>query len=265
MRLKHYLAIFACILLLAGCGDDGNEGIVGEYQSARAEAPAEDGYFEYTWSIIEQPDASRLIAEDLELNEGDQAMSFIPDYPGSYEFEVVILDEFGDELSTQNFQFEIIGGEEELVDEDDAEIMEDTIEEPVEDFDTIYTPPVEESYVEPEPEKVVRTPPPPPKKPVYRKPAPPPPGSTIPKDPLRYTIQVSAKRTFENAQNSAEALIESGYDAYIQKAYFKETDEIWYRVRVGSFESYSAAVAIAANISESTQYETWVDHIRLED
>ena len=34
-----------------------------------------------------------------------------------------------------------------------------------------------------------------------------------------------------------DGLRKLGYDAYIQKAHFEKTDELWYRVRVGAFNS----------------------------
>ncbi len=264
MHISRFFIIVVGIFLLAGCGKDINEGIVGEYQSAQVEAPGEDGVFDYLWSIVKQPDASPLTTDDLELSEDNQTISFIPDYPGTYEFAVIVRDEFGDEVSSQDFSFEIIESDEVSDDEEDFTEMDivDTVPEvesfsedsepepfPTHDFEPVVpvVQPVQKVYTAP------------------RKPAKPVPGATIPKDPFRYTIQTSAKRTFEDAQASAESLIEAGFDSYIQKAYFKETDEIWYRVRVGSFESYSAAVAIANDIQSVTKGETWVDFIRLEN
>ncbi len=263
MSIKHYFTILLAVLLLIGCGGDGVEGVVGEYQSAEAELPADDGIFDFTWSIIQQPDASILATDDLELSQDDHVISFIPDYAGNYIFEVIVSDEFGDEVSTQQFEFIITDSDESAAEDDeDLDDMEEEAEDSESDFYAEDT--VEETY----------TPPPPPPEPVKQpvravsKPKPKPKpviGADIPKDPLRYTIQVSAKRTFEEAQHSAEQFIQAGYDAYIQKAYFKETDEIWYRVRVGSFESYTTARNVAKEISGIAQSDIWVDHIRLEN
>jgi len=175
---------------------------------------------------------------------------------------VIVSDEFGDELSTQSFTFDIVESDEVLDDEDefDDEYAEDTTAELTE-FDSV---PDEMPVWEPPP----TVPEPTPVRKSYaprRASAKPVPGATIPKDPNRYTIQTSAKRTFDAAQQSAEYLMEAGFDSYIQKAYFKETDEIWYRVRVGGFESYSAAVAVATSIRNLTNGETWIDHVRLEN
>ncbi len=265
MGIKQYITIILSLLLLAGCGKDSNEGVVGEYQSAQAEAPGDDGIFEYTWSIVQQPDASILTADDLELSNDDQTVSFIPDQTGNYELSVTVADGFGDELSTQSFTFDIIESEEVLDDEDEFEdeYAEDTTTESTAatEFDSV---PDEMPAWEPPP--TVAEPVPVRKSYAQRRvPAKPVPGATIPKDPNRYTIQTSAKRTFDAAQQSAEYLMEAGFDSYIQKAYFKETDEIWYRVRVGGFESYSAAVAVATSIRNLTNGETWIDHVRLEN
>ncbi len=262
MSIKHYLTILFAVLFLIGCGDDGVEGVVGEYQSVEAELPADDGIYDFTWSITQQPDASILTANDLELSQDDRVISFIPDKPGTYIFDVIVSDEFGDEVSTQQFNFTITAGEETTTEET---AQEDTIaEEEMEPEDRIVTERVPvETYTPPPlaPEKkpVQKTykPKPQPKKPVL--------GADIPKDPMRYTIQVSAKRNFEEAQQAAEQFIDAGYDAYIQKAYFKETDEIWYRVRIGSFESYTTAKNVAKELTGVAQKDIWVDYVRLEN
>jgi len=50
-----------------------------------------------------------------------------------------------------------------------------------------------------------------------------------------------------------------------KKAYFKETDEIWYRIRVGSYDSREAATLVAKTITKKRGISTWVDHVRLEE
>jgi cell division protein FtsN len=58
-------------------------------------------------------------------------------------------------------------------------------------------------------------------------------------------------------------LIHKGFDAYIQKANFR-SDEIWYRVRVGSYNNYSSAKAAADALSDALGMATWVDFVRIE-
>jgi cell division protein FtsN len=87
----------------------------------------------------------------------------------------------------------------------------------------------------------------------------------IPFDKSRYTIQVVSKKNLKDAEIMAANLIESGYDAYIQKAYFRDTDEVWFRVRVGSYDNRETALAVAKVIASAMTTDTWVDFVRFED
>ncbi len=53
-----------------------------------------------------------------------------------------------------------------------------------------------------------------------------------------------------------------GFDAYVQKAYFEETDEVWYRVRIGAFNSVAEAQEAVTVLKTVTGYAAWVDHVR---
>ncbi|HCI15237.1 MAG TPA: hypothetical protein DE027_00225, partial [Candidatus Marinimicrobia bacterium] len=106
--------------------------------------------------------------------------------------------------------------------------------------------------------------PPPSKKKKMAKPKPNTRGMSIPFDKERFTIQVASKKVLEDAKNVAATLIDAGYDAYIQKAVFKETNEIWYRVRVGSYDNRDTAVAVAESLSKTRSEKAWVDFVRYE-
>ena len=67
-----------------------------------------------------------------------------------------------------------------------------------------------------------------------------------------------------DAKKVAVNLIEAGYDAYIQKALFKETNEIWYRIRIGSYQNKETAIAVAESLSRNRPEKAWVDYVRLE-
>ena len=90
-------------------------------------------------------------------------------------------------------------------------------------------------------------------------------GSDIPAKKDRFTIQVISKKRLADAQQYANKLIKSGYDAYIQKAYFKETEEVWYRVRIGSYDNYNSAQAIANIVSKDIKLSVWVDFVRIDN
>ena len=87
----------------------------------------------------------------------------------------------------------------------------------------------------------------------------------IPFDKSRYTIQVVSKKNLKDAERIAANLIESGYDAYIQKAYFRDTDEVWFRVRVGSYDNRETALAVGKVIASAMTTGIWVDFVRFED
>ena len=89
-------------------------------------------------------------------------------------------------------------------------------------------------------------------------------GSSIPFDKDRFTIQVGSKKFLSDAKKFAAQLIDSGYDAYIQKASFKETNEVWYRIRVGSYDKRETATAVAKVLSKTRQEKAWVDFVRYE-
>jgi cell division protein FtsN len=90
-------------------------------------------------------------------------------------------------------------------------------------------------------------------------------GKSIPYDKERFTIQIASKKFLDDAKKVAANLIDAGYDAYIQKAVFKETNEIWYRVRVGSYDKRDTAVAVAKSLSSTRPEPAWVDYVRYEN
>jgi cell division protein FtsN len=89
-------------------------------------------------------------------------------------------------------------------------------------------------------------------------------GQSIPFDKNRFTIQIASKKILSDAKKVAMELIDSGYDAYIQKALFVETNETWYRIRVGSYDKKETATAVAKSLSKSRPEKAWVDYVRYE-
>ena len=73
------------------------------------------------------------------------------------------------------------------------------------------------------------------------------------------------KKRLDDAKKVAANLINSGYDAYIQKAFFKENNQTWYRIRVGSYNDKSMAQKVAIAISNEQKEKAWVDHVRIEN
>ena len=230
-------------------------------------------------------------------------MSFTPDAAGKYVFEMEIF-QYGDELETQKFTYNVdsveplVTSETEdasLAEEEDEDWLEEEYEEELEyeeyeDEGYDYAEEseddeekmeenededwLEEEYEDEEIEEIeeieiaaaeisptVVEPKSTAAKPAKKKS----PRYIIPFDKSRYTIQVVSKKNLKDAEKMAANLIESGYDAYIQKAYFRDTDEVWFRVRVGSYDNRETALAVAKVIASAMTTDTWVDFVRFED
>ena len=290
MKKIIYLSV---LILFFSCGGKGVEGNVGQIISISAEENLEEPDVDYNWIIVDQPDGSLLSPKDLKYNNNGQEMIFIPDYPGDYNFEVSITI-FGDELSIQSFFFSIADldeieneekqdetskekewlsenlEEEEEEEEEDEDEEEEEEEEEEDDDDDDEEEEEEDEEEDEDDEDEVTTP----RKYTVKKVAKTRKGLTtkskivkgadIPAKKDRFTIQVISKKRLADAQNFADKLIKSGYDAYIQKAYFKESEEVWYRVRIGSYDNYNSAQAIANIVSTDIKLSVWVDFVRLD-
>ena len=209
-------------------------------------------------------------------------MVFTPDYPGDYSVEVVI-SQYGDEISNQTFAFLImdLGERDTVVDEESVEPenedwlneeMDDEIDEEEneyaddEDVDEEENEYADDEDIDEEDEESSN------KTPVAKittvnaltaKASEPKKGTSIAARTDRFTIQITSKKMLKDAQLFSQKLISKGYDAYIQKVVFK-TDEIWYRVRVGSYDNHNSAKAAADNLSGELGMATWVDFVRKE-
>ena len=226
-------------------------------------------------------------------------MSFTPDAAGKYIFEMEIF-QFGDELETQKFTYNVDSIEplvtsetedEALAEEEDEDWLEEEYEEELEyeeyedeGYDYAEESEDDEEEMEENEDEVYEedeeiegiegteiaaaeiTPPAVAPKSTAAKPAKKKsPRYVIPYDKSRYTIQVVSKKNLKDAEKTAVNLIESGYDAYIQKAYFRDTDEVWFRVRVGSYDNRETALAVGKVIASAMATDIWVDFVRFDD
>jgi len=297
MKFRAFFILITGSLLLMNCGGTKGEGIVGEVIHVNGELPEETESIDLFWTISSQPDASKLSMKTLEFSKGKSKMSFTPDAAGKYVFEMEIF-QYGDELETQKFTYNVDSVEplvtsetedEALAEEEDedwleeeyeeeleyeeyedegydyAEESEDDEEEMEENEDDVYEEDEDEdeeieiaaAEISPtvvEPKSTAA-------KPAKKKS----PRYVIPFDKSRYTIQIVSKKNLKDAEKTAVNLIESGYDAYIQKAYFRDTDEVWFRVRVGSYDNRETALAVGKVIGSAMTTDIWVDFVRFED
>ena len=309
MKSRVLLILIFSLFLLVNCGGTKGEGSVGDVTVVQGELPEDTESIDLFWSITGQPDASKLSIQDLVFNNDKSEMSFTPDAPGKYQFELEIF-QYGDELETQKFTYTVDSIEplvadaldeetdtddsedwldEELDDETDEDDMdeyseydynelddeEDYVDEyesgdNVENNETVSEENIErknnelttlEMASKKEASSSVNTQSTATKPPVKKKSS----RYIIPFDKSRFTIQVASKKNLNDAEKIAANLIESGYDAYIQKAYFRDTDEVWFRVRVGSYDNRDTALSVGKVISDAITTEVWIDFVRFED
>jgi len=308
MKSRVLLILIFGSFLLVNCGGTKGEGSVGDVTVVRGELPEDTESIDLFWRITGQPDASKLSMKDLEFNEDKSEMSFTPDAPGKFQFELEVF-QYGDELETQKFTYTVDSieplvadaseealsdesedwldeeyeedlnddSEDEYMDEDDEyDFNELDSEDSVEYYETDNNDPVIEETNDEEKlmpleiaaKKETSSTPSPVKKqttaskpPVKKKSS----RYVIPFDKSRFTIQVASKKNLNDAEKIAANLIESGYDAYIQKAYFRDTDEVWFRVRVGSYDNRDTALAVGKVIADAMTTEVWIDFVRFEE
>ena len=76
-----------------------------------------------------------------------------------------------------------------------------------------------------------------------------------------YIIQISVKKTFDEAMEVVQSLNASDIDAFIQKN--DVNSEYKYRVRYGNFSKRDDAVKLAENIKVELGYKCWIDKTEL--
>ena len=82
----------------------------------------------------------------------------------------------------------------------------------------------------------------------------------------QYTIQITSRKKRKLAEKDVQNLTNIDYKAYIQEKNFAETNETWYRVRLGSFTSYKEAKKVAQRINNKLSNKgysnCWIDQKR---
>ena len=282
---KKYIIILS-LLVLTGCSEKNPTANVGDRVTITADKPGENQDLDFIWEWTRVPDNSQVDNSKIMKDETNATIEFIPDVAGLYSLEVSIF-QYNDEISTQSFSYEVLANEIVEKDQEDKIKTETTVEvedavaellvennEPKWYESESVAAAVEEAsqttevpVVKLEEPKAPPSPPSPPpattakpkkkKAKLIR-------GSSIPYDKERFTIQVASKKELADAKKVVATLIDAGFDAYIQKAVFKETNEIWYRVRVGSYDNRDTAVAVAESLSSTRLERAWVDFVRYE-
>jgi len=243
---------------------------LGEYVTLKVDEPVEGQHV--SWIFAQLPDSSKLLgflpADTLEL------VSFHPDVPGKYDV-VLEVTENGETEKTNYFYEAVMSEDNTLV---MAEVPEHVLEAAKGNDTTISDTPavaltddgVQRRYLSKvkapgevtKPKKIA----PAKKKVTKAKPAATMArGNLIPVATRTYTIQVSSWPSLDEAKAASRELQDKyGISSYIQRAFFKDKDEIYFRLRVGSFQHSKEAEAYAKEIQETTNLPVWVDFVRQE-
>ena len=286
MSREKYKIIFLACLLFTSCAEENPKVSIGETIKVSAQVPDESLDLDYIWEITNMPNDSKLINTDIEPGKQVHSVEFKPDVPGRYNLEVSVF-QYNDEISVESFSFEVVENDIKRESNSSEEIRENDVKELLvennepnwfesqeleqvlaesekikishtnqkNDEQVINESPPLSSGSKPLPKSVETE-----KKQKSRDKR----GASIPYDENRYTIQVGSKKELADAKTIAAKLIDNGYDAYIQKAVFEETNEVWYRIRVGSYDKQETATAVAKSLSKSQKEPAWVDFVRYE-
>jgi|TARA_B100001093_G_scaffold194205_1_gene186786 septal ring-binding cell division protein DamX len=276
IRKIYFIGI---VVLAFSCSKENPVGYVGQPVSVRIDIPDESEDLEFLWELSSIPSNSYLINTDIQAGEDNFSVMFIPDVVGTYSIEASVF-QYNDEIETQSFTFSITDAlqlDTSSISESDQTTLDtlalvellanDENEESWYDSynadENLYYPSDTLSSKQYEKEKPKLPTKVPPKKASIKKKRLK--GQAIPFDKNRFTIQIASKRRLGDAKKVAAKLIESGYDAYIQKANFKESSETWFRVRVGSYDNRQTASAVAESLSKTQKETAWVDFVRYEN
>ena len=271
--------IVSLALFVFGCSKESPVGYVGQPVSATISVPDESEDLEFLWELTNIPSNSYLINSDIQAGSDNYSIIFIPDVIGIYSIEASVF-QYNDEIETQSFTFNIVEGFEadtSSISKSDqisldtlalTELLTSNDNEPdwydtYEDNNYLNSSALDTVSIKNEQtdgQKMLSTPP---KRAAIKKKKSK--GQSIPFDKDRFTIQIASKKKLDDAKKVAAKLIESGYDAYIQKANFKESNEVWFRVRVGSYDNRQTASAVAESLSMSQRETAWVDFVRYEN
>jgi cell division septation protein DedD len=242
---------------------------LGEYITLQVDEPVEGQ--KINWIFAQLPDSSQLLgflpSDTLDL------VSFKPDFAGEYDVVLEVTAD-GETEQTKYFYEAVMSEDNTLV---EGDIPDHVIEASKNNDTTVADTPsvsltdegVQRRYLskmkspgEPKkPRKSIAKR----KKAAKSKPAVTSRGNLIPLASRTYTIQVSSWPSLDEAQSASHDLQQKyGIDSYIQRAFFKDKDEIYYRLRVGNFQESKDAEAYAKEIQGMTSLPVWVDFVRQE-
>jgi len=260
-KLTYSLIVLVPLLILVTCGGKKREtisktGTVGTRVDLSVIENDLKGNNQIEWNFVETPGKTRLSKYDFNPMFNRPQVSFVPPDSGIYVIAYSLQDQSGDIVGTQRFEI-TVHSQGMMTDTTSTQKSEQVKEE--------TTPPEKTTQQMKKPQT---------KQPVQKSVTPRSTSTTsssgkradlIPKIPGQYTVQIASVQRRSGAERLVKTLQNLGYDAYIQRAKFPDTGEIWYRVRSGKFQSYDEAKRLAARLQNETQLQDltiWVDSMR---
>lgn len=290
-RVKILILSATIAMLLTGCDlwnkYMGREDVaLGEYITIEHTGPGSA-----QWMFTAFPDSSTLTPTDILPSDTATIISFLPDVPGKYDIQLAINADGTTDLKNFYYAVEMPASGELALSEipdhlraylntrDTLDSLglnhsgQDTNKNSY--LDKVVSP---EEYAamqtkrETQPaekSKPVSKPKPTARKSASTKPASvsrePNRGNLVPRANKSFTIQISSWESLEEAQAAVKNLRDTyGLEGYIQRVFFKDTDQVFYRVRVGNYKTYSEAQTAAKNVQRTTSFPVWVDYVRKE-
>ena len=87
-------------------------------------------------------------------------------------------------------------------------------------------------------------------------------AATVSSSDRLYTVQITSGKNLAAANELVRNAKNAGIDAYIQQGYVDNSGTLWYRVRAGKYASIDIAKAVAGEINEKMNTNSWVDNFR---
>ena len=182
----------------------------------------------------------------MTFSDDESTLSFIPDISGHYSFRVSV-SWYGEVISIQSFPLEI-GTNFQNSSKNKVEAQNSSTSWTNEDNSWL-----EDSIKNPETKSISK----------FKEIIEPELKSISPRNNENYyTIQVAAKRDKKGAEKFMKEMQGNGFGAYIQEYYKEISNELWYRIRVGSYTSKDSAKIVAAQIRDSMHLESWIDYVK---
>lgn len=211
----------------------------------------------YGWSFNDKPESSNMDILSFQPNSRSFNISFVPDVAGDYIVAYTITGPDGKVKDEKELLCSIIEdtSQAKVKEEEGYVLSDEALNAPPPVYGDSKSRAVPEKGTYPS-ATAPKTIPPVPKTTQPR-------GQNIPTISGKYTIQISSWKTYAGAERAIGLMANLGMDLYIQKAYFKETGETWYRVRTGNFDTRTAARAAMEQLKSKLPHEQiWIDFVR---